>query len=258
MKKRRTSDWYAYGDARFEELVVKIRKVFRHALRTCNFDEINAPKAQVLSREIYTKLIRMNRRYFRDLWDWCYEFEYDWLALYGVFPEFGDLTDADTLKKLSQLEQTVEVKKIKPGETASGLSSGALDRRVDKVLKRYDPMMKYRYDTEAERKRSRFFEAIVADGETKRRREFDNDFNTAEKLWQRQTKQYFINVEDDARKDAIRDITGDADPEVVWITMMDEKVCKDCAPRHGQHYRMSMLPDKHPNCRCRIVPVRKV
>ena len=47
-----------------------------------------------------------------------------------------------------------------------------------------------------------------------------------------------------------------------WIAALDLKTCLECRARHGQIYRMDETPDieppLHPNCRCRIEPMKAV
>ena len=41
---------------------------------------------------------------------------------------------------------------------------------------------------------------------------------------------------------------------VTWTTMQDEKVCDFCRRRHGKRYRLDRVPERHPGCRCTLVP----
>ena len=47
-----------------------------------------------------------------------------------------------------------------------------------------------------------------------------------------------------------------------WIASLDLKTCLECREYHGQIYRMDETPDieppLHPNCRCRIEPMKAV
>ena len=47
-----------------------------------------------------------------------------------------------------------------------------------------------------------------------------------------------------------------------WIAALDLKTCLECREYHGQIYRMDETPDieppLHPNCRCRIEPMKAV
>jgi len=242
MMPRKKRNWYDYGDERFQELRVKITKVFSNAMRTCNFDEINASRAQTIATEVYTKLVRMNRKYFRDLWWECY------------YEELEDLYDGSYAFNYDIPQDAEKPGKIARKKLPERWSQEKLNGRINRVLSRYDPTTRYVYEQEIERKRSRFFESIVADGESKNRLEFEKDFKRAEKLWLGQTRQYFINVEDDARTGAIRDTAETADPRVMWITMEDEKVCGECEPLHGLVFNLSRVPPKHYNCRCRLIP----
>lgn len=47
--------------------------------------------------------------------------------------------------------------------------------------------------------------------------------------------------------------------EVIWITALDERVCKVCRPLHGRVWKLNdsnlkiPIRDTHPNCRCRLL-----
>lgn len=47
-----------------------------------------------------------------------------------------------------------------------------------------------------------------------------------------------------------------------WTAILDLKTCLECRARHGQIYHMGEIPDEepplHPNCRCKIKPMKAV
>ncbi|HIS68557.1 MAG TPA: minor capsid protein [Candidatus Gallacutalibacter stercoravium] len=47
-----------------------------------------------------------------------------------------------------------------------------------------------------------------------------------------------------------------------WVTILDLKTCLECRSRHGQIYQIDEIPavepPLHPNCRCRIQPMKAV
>lgn len=110
------------------------------------------------------------------------------------------------------------------------------------LLVRYDPITKYVYTHEVDRKRSRFAESVIASN-TK-----SKEFTTAENLWYRQTKQYADNTTDEARVQAYKD---QGVKVLYWHTNMDGKECKVCRDRNGKAYPINKLAVKpHQNCRC--------
>lgn len=119
------------------------------------------------------------------------------------------------------------------------------------LLLTYDPVTKYVYQHEVERKRARLAEALVAVG--KSRRGQNEQWRKGLSFWNQQTAQYADIVTDAAMVKAFADagIT-----KLRWITQEDEKVCKVCRERDGKVYPITELPDKpHWRCRCYWEPV---
>ena len=106
----------------------------------------------------------------------------------------------------------------------------------------YNPVTKYVYEHEVERKRARLAEAIIAVGV--KQQEFITAFNH---FW-RQTSQYGIDVTDASTIKAFTDMGIE---KVRWRTEEDSKVCKTCKDRNNKIYPINKLPSKpHYNCRC--------
>lgn len=115
------------------------------------------------------------------------------------------------------------------------------------ILLRYDPVTKYVYDHEVDRKRARFAESLIA-SKTK-----SKEFLTALNLWWKQTSQYGITVADTAVIQAYTDLGV---KKVMWNTAKDDKVCKICKSRNKKIYPIDRIPDKpHYGCRCWFTPV---
>ncbi len=114
------------------------------------------------------------------------------------------------------------------------------------VLKAYNPVTKYVYLHEVDRKRSRFAESLIAsDTKTK-------EVETALRYWSAMVTQYAIEVTDAAVKQAYID---DGVKKVKWITMEDERRCSECEKRDGNVYNITKVPPKpHIGCRCYLVP----
>lgn len=114
------------------------------------------------------------------------------------------------------------------------------------LLLAYDPVTKYVYQHELERKRARLAEALISVGKAQRKQ--NEEWRRALSLWSQQTAQYADIVTDAAVIKAFMDagIT-----KVRWITQEDEKVCKICRERNGKVYLITDLPEKpHWRCRC--------
>lgn len=110
-----------------------------------------------------------------------------------------------------------------------------------------DPVTKYIFDTEADRKRARTFEALATGLNISK--EVDN----ALRQFHAQVKQWADNVTDEATMDAYieRGIK-----KVKWKTEEDSRVCKICGERNNEIYPIKSVPDKpHVNCRCYLLPV---
>lgn len=119
------------------------------------------------------------------------------------------------------------------------------------LLLAYDPVTKYVYQHEVERKRARLAEALVAVGKNLQAQ--NEQWRKGLSFWAQQTAQYADIVTDAAMIKAFADsgIT-----KLRWITQEDEKVCKICRERDGKIYPITDLPDKpHWRCRCYWAPV---
>lgn len=113
------------------------------------------------------------------------------------------------------------------------------------LLNDYDPITKYVFMHEVERKRARLVESMIA---TKNPAEID----TALRYWSAMVTQYAIEITDAAVKQAYID---DGVELVVWVTILDNRRCKECEKREGKVYDIKDVPPKpHIGCRCYIIP----
>lgn len=114
------------------------------------------------------------------------------------------------------------------------------------LLSQYDPITKYVYSNEVDRKCSRFAESVIASN-TKVK-----EIETALRLWSAMTTQYAIEVTDAACKQAYVD---DGVEKVIWMTMEDDRRCSECMKRGGKIYDIAKVPPKpHIGCRCYLLP----
>lgn len=114
------------------------------------------------------------------------------------------------------------------------------------LLLAYDPVTKYVYRHEVERKRDRTAEAV--NSVTAKFAQMD----IAARYWSDMTAQYCDTVVDEATVKAYKDAGV---TRVRWVTQADERVCEKCRKRHGKVYPIDDIPPKaHWRCRCYVVP----
>lgn len=115
------------------------------------------------------------------------------------------------------------------------------------ILQAFDPVTKYVYVNEVERKRARLFESLVA-GENK-----SAEIDTALRLFSAMARQYALTVTDKAVLQAYKD---NGETRLQWVTTPDDRRCKVCAARDGKIYDIEDIPPKpHIGCRCILVPL---
>lgn len=119
-------------------------------------------------------------------------------------------------------------------------------KSVDKWLKEYDPITKYQYDNEVERKASRFAESMLAtNGAPKEKK-------VAMRYWTNMITQYSIEATDIA---LINSYKANGVKKVIWQTEKDDRVCDTCEKRDGKVYNIDNIPTKtHIGCRCWYTP----
>ena len=121
---------------------------------------------------------------------------------------------------------------------------------IEEFFGAYNPVTKYVFSNEIERKKSRLFESLVAST-----LERHQSYNTAEKLLIKQVKQYAIDLED-AIAMVVYEDTGVK--MVMWHAEHDHGTCGDCSELDGQIFKLKDVTDKlHYQCRCWITPVRE-
>ncbi|MBP5718426.1 MAG: minor capsid protein [Abditibacteriota bacterium] len=114
-----------------------------------------------------------------------------------------------------------------------------------------DPVTKYAFIPEAERKQGRLAEAISASRTQAERKE---EIRKGMKYWTFQSTCGGVRVVDEATQKAYKDA---GIKRVRWITQEDEKVCAVCHKRNMKIYPIDAIPPKpHPNCRCYTIPYR--
>lgn len=117
------------------------------------------------------------------------------------------------------------------------------------LLDDYDPVTKYVYTNEWERKRQRFAESVIASDDK------PFDYGTALRLLTQQGTQYTITVADRAQLDAYKKLGV---KKVRWDSENDTRVCHECHSRHNKVYPIDKVPPKpHYGCRCHLIPVEE-
>lgn len=138
---------------------------------------------------------------------------------------------------------------------------------LNSLLEENDPVTKYIYENEVQRKRDRLVEAVISvgqkwtSGEEKAADPTPTDvagknkeYKKALGYWTRMTAHYCDAVSDAATVKAYTDAGVE---EVVWRTIEDDKVCDECEERNGLVFKIDRIPPKpHWGCRCYIEPVR--
>lgn len=111
----------------------------------------------------------------------------------------------------------------------------------------YNPVTKYVFKNEIDRKRARFAESMLA-GTIPR-----EEIARAKRLLAATNAQFMDDVTFDTLIQAYKD---NGAQRVRWVTAVDDRRCKVCAPRHGKIYPIDNVPAKpHIHCRCYVEEV---
>ena len=136
-------------------------------------------------------------------------------------------------------------------EIIDRMLSSTLDPWVAEFLQQFDPVTHYKWYDEADRKRTRAYEAIMSCQTSAERKK---QIKIATKYWARQ----FEQTADDVVVEVLKKAYEDNEVKYVkWYTMMDKRVCSDCRSRNGKIYPIASekLRPLHYNCRCWWLPV---
>ena len=155
----------------------------------------------------------------------------------------------DEVLRLVELESTRLVKTIYNSYRESGsISTESANGFVLALMLAYNPVTKYVFKNELERKRARFAEGVIA-SDTPR-----EEVELAKRLLVALNRQF----EDDVTFDTvIKAYEDDGVKEVRWITEIDDRRCKECAARHNKIYPIHIIPPKpHRYCRCYVEKVK--
>ena len=153
-----------------------------------------------------------------------------------IFDEAVILTE----REVTRLVKIVYDSKREGGEIST---EDALNLVLTLMLA-YNPVTKYVYRNEIDRKRSRFVEGVIA-SDTPR-----EEVALAERLLISMNKQF---AEDATFEAAVQAYIDDGVERVRWVTAEDDRRCQECKSRHGKIYPINSIPPKpHRYCRCYI------
>ena len=210
---------YELTDYLIAILITQLRKEVNH-LDVMGFDELSAPRITTLTKQMMTRLLKANK------------------SAYVTIAREASAEAAEDIEKVSG----IGVKPIKTDE-----------KYVDGILAEYNPVTGYLYEAEADRKRARLAEALIAAVLVGLRAEYHKELHKFANLWHTQTLQYGETMVDKARIDTFK---ANGIRRVRWETEDDEKVCEECKKRDGKIYPIDGIPTKpHYRCRCWVVPV---
>lgn len=121
---------------------------------------------------------------------------------------------------------------------------------IEDFFEEYNPVTKYVFNNEFERKKSRLFEALVASTN-----ERHQSYKTAENLLVKQIKQYTIELEDAIAMTVYKDLGVEY---VKWNAEDDHRTCSVCNELDDQVFKLEEAPPKqHYACRCYLTPVKE-
>lgn len=204
-------NYYRHADRFIKEITAYVDAEFQNMSVTARFDELTVTRAKKAVTDVYKRIRKRCRKAY-------------WEIALAVHEE-------------AYLE--CENRKFKDFKQDF----------VDRILAAYDPVTRYAYDAEMERKMYRLIEGIMS---CKTRQEMREVLRQSASVLLKQVSQYADNV----TYDAILQTFVDAGAEKVqWVTMHDEKVCHECDERDGMVFSIENLPTRHYHCRCYIVPV---
>lgn len=119
---------------------------------------------------------------------------------------------------------------------------------IEDLLTQPDPVTKYSYFSEEDRKRARLTEALVVSDTPAK------DADAAAKRFSLQYRVYTLIAADAAVRTAMKE---NGDVYVQWVAEEDAKTCAVCAGMDGRVYKLADLPAKpHINCRCTLRSVK--
>lgn len=203
---------YRHSDKASGAINARMTAEFQNMSSSLRFDELNVVTVKKRVTAMYQRIQKVARREYRKV--------------------------VRAVKKDTEKEMNIGPVKLAAAALVAATLSG------------YDPVMRYVFNHEWNRKRDRLVESLMASGN---RREMREALTRAMTLLAGQAGQFADNLTDETRTEVFT-IAGVE--EVYWNTQQDGRVCKICEERDGHKYPLMDLPDKHPRCRCYITAAR--
>jgi SPP1 gp7 family putative phage head morphogenesis protein len=150
------------------------------------------------------------------------------------------------LKIVNEIYQTIHDEAVDMG--FDGDIRNLDEAWIEEFFDWYNPITKYVFSNELDRKESRLFEALVSN-ELERLQ----SYAYAERLITQQIEQYAIDLEDTIAKVVYEDTNV---KKVMWSAEHDHHTCDECAELDGAIFELENVPPKlHYRCRCILIPI---
>ena len=210
---------YRLADKLLEQLKKLIRREFNR-LGIIGFDELNASRVSAETTSLFDRLMRENERMYLKVAMKAYK-------------------DAVAAAKAAGYEGSAE--------------NRINEAWIKNLLRSYNFVSGYLYESEADRKRLRLGEQMMTAREYQNRTLLNDSVRRSANLWWTQAAHYMLEAVDNATHDAYEDSGVD---KVMWVTNMDGHECSVCHERNGKIYERDKFPPKpHLRCRCQEMPV---
>lgn len=116
------------------------------------------------------------------------------------------------------------------------------------MMEEYDPVTLYQFLPEAERKKQRLVEALIA------AKNKGKEIDKALRLWTLQIAHYADKSVVDGTIDGYKEAGVE---KVKWIAVDDEKTCPECRKLDGKIFPIDKVPPRlHYHCRCELQPIK--
>jgi SPP1 gp7 family putative phage head morphogenesis protein len=168
--------------------------------------------------------------------------------VHKLYKSIFKIVKQEFLKIINEIYQTIYDEAVEMG--FDGDIRNLDEAWIDEFFDRYNPVTKYVFSNEIDRKESRLFEALVSN-ELERLK----SYAYAERLITSQIEQYAIDLEDSIAKVVYEDTDV---KKVMWNAEQDHKTCSDCAELDGVIFELKDAPPKlHYRCRCWLTPIKE-
>jgi SPP1 gp7 family putative phage head morphogenesis protein len=169
---------------------------------------------------------------------------FDELNVIPVSHEIYDKVYEIVKREATRLADTV-YRRNRRAEESTGFDPAAW---VLLLVLAYNPVTKYIFENEIERKRARFAESVIASDTPA------EEIALAKRLLAGTNAQFMDDLTFETMIQAFKD---NGTKRVRWVTSPDDRRCKRCASLHGKIYPIEDIPTKpHIHCRCWVEEVK--